>query len=125
MRRICVLVGLLLASCGTAHAQSGQCPQFSMGVKNHPAAETTYTLQVTDQCALLNFNNSGAEVVAMPNPGSHFPAGWVVSMMAVGAGGITLTPTSPVTVNGTTTYARAQGTGAYCGTDGTNWVCKP
>ncbi len=97
MRRIGVLVGLLLVAAVPAFAQSGQCPQFSMGVKQHPAAETTYTLQVTDQCALLAFNNSGAEVVAMPNPGSHFPSGWVVSMMAVGAGGITLTPTSPVT----------------------------
>ncbi len=125
MRRICVLVSLLLVAAGPAFAQSGQCPQFSMGVKQHLAAETTYTLQVTDQCALLNFANTGAEVVAMPNPGSHFPYGWVVFMFAQGAGGITLTPTSPVTVNGTTTYARAQGTGAYCATDGTSWVCKP
>ncbi len=125
MRFFGVLVSLLLASCGTAHAQSGQCAQFSMGVKNHPVGETTYTLAVTDQCALLNFANTGAEVVNMPNPGSHFPFGWVVWLFAQGSGGLTLTPTSPVTVNGTTTLPVAQNAGAYCATDGRNWVCKP
>ncbi len=123
MRFLGVLVGLLLASCGTAHAQSGQCAQFSMGAKVHPAAETTYTLQVTDQCAALVFLNSGAEVVNLPNPGSHFPFGWMVKLQAVGAGGITLTPTSPVTVNSASTLAKAATTACTLYTDGTNWYC--
>lgn len=109
--------------CGAAWAQSGQCPQFSMGAKLHAAGETSYTVQVTDQCARLVFQNTGAETVNLPNPGSHFPYGFTFKTFSSGAGGITLTPTSPVTVNGGSTLAKAQGTYADCYIDGKNWWC--
>jgi hypothetical protein len=116
-----VLVTIFL-SCG-AHAQDAVCPNWSMGAKVHPVAETTYTVQVTDQCADLVFKNTGAEVVNLPNPGAFFPYGFMFRVQAVGAGGITLTPTSPVTVNASSTLAKAAGTAAMCYTDGVNWYC--
>lgn len=119
-------LGILLACvfCAMpAFAQQGQCPQFSMGAKLHATTETTYTVQVTDQCARLVFQNTGAETVNLPNPGSHFPYGFTFKTFSSGAGGITLTPTSPVTINGGSTLAKAQGTYADCYTDGKNWWC--
>jgi hypothetical protein len=107
----------------TARAQNAICPNWSMGAKVHPTTETAYTIQVTDQCADLVFLNTGAEVVNLPNPGVHFPYGFMVRMQAVGAGGITLTPTSPVTVNAASTLAKAAGTAVMCYTDNVNWWC--
>jgi hypothetical protein len=123
LKFILVALATLVALSAGARAQQGQCPQFSMGAKLHPTTETAYTLQVTDQCARLIFRNTAAEVVTLPNPGSHFPFGWTVSTFSSGAGGVTLTPTSPVTVNGASSLARAQGTYATCYTDGASWWC--
>jgi len=121
---VMAIAAMVLASC-SALAQQGQCPQYSAAAKVHSAGETAYTLAPKDQCALLVFKNTGAEVVTMPAPGAHFPAGWMVSMFASGSGGITLTPPVGVNINGTTSLAKAQNAGASCYTEDVAWWCKP
>jgi hypothetical protein len=120
----CIIAAILIALfSGASDAQQSTCPNWSQGAKIHPTGETVYTIQVTDQCATLIFKNTNAEVVNLPNPGSHFPYGFWFRTFSSGAGGITFTPTSPVTVNGTTTLAKAQNGYGYCVTDGTGWWC--
>jgi hypothetical protein len=96
-----------------------------MHAKTHPAAETTYTISPLDQCKLLVFLNSGAEVVTLPKPGAFFPAGWTFNTFSSGAGGITLTAATGTTVNGGSTLAKAQNAGASCYNNGSAWWCKP
>lgn len=63
---------------------------------------TTYTLVLTDDGKLVTCTNAGAITLTVPpNSSVAFPVGAQVDVAVMGAGMVTVTPGSGVTVNGT------------------------
>lgn len=87
------------------------------------ATGTTDTLLATDSFVI--YTNTSAKVVTVPlisalTPGRRF------TVVNTAAGTVTITPTSPNTINGATTFVTPAGTAAGAGrttfiNDGTNW----
>ena len=60
---------------------------------------TTYTFVLTDQGKLITLNNAAAQTVTIPlNSTVAFPTGTVISLLALGAGVVTVAGTSGVTI---------------------------
>ena len=70
---------------------------------------TTYTLVLTDNGRLVTLNNAASITVTVPlNATVAFPTGAIVNLQQIGAGQVTVTGASGVTLNGTGTKTRAQ-----------------
>ncbi len=70
---------------------------------------TTYTLVLTDNGRLVTLSNAAAITVTVPlNSSVAFATGAVVNLQQIGAGQVTVTGASGVTINGTGTALRAQ-----------------
>lgn len=70
---------------------------------------TTYTLALSDKNKLVTLSNASAITVTVPlNSSVAFPTGSQVNMQQIGAGQVTVSGASGVTVNGTGTKLRAQ-----------------
>jgi hypothetical protein len=125
------LLLLLLLSVG-AHAQSvpGQVNVNPHGdqVVNAQTG-TTYTLAYADGNKLVTFANASAVAVTLPQPingnstSSRMGVGWYVDVLNLGAGAVTITPTS-ATINGFASLKLAQFGSARIYSDGTNYVAR-
>jgi hypothetical protein len=82
---------------------------------------TTYALLTTDYGKLLTFNNSGSVAVTLSSATTTgFTAGYSFDVENLGAGTVTITPTTS-TINGASTLTIAQNHGCTVTSDGTNY----
>lgn len=83
---------------------------------------TTYTFQNSDLQKVVTFNNASAIAAILPQAGSggSFIANWCVWVINLGAGLLTITPTTS-TINGLSSIALARGQSAFITSNGTNY----
>lgn len=81
---------------------------------------TSYTLVYGDKNKLLTSNNAASVAWTLPQATGDFKNGWSVFVYNLGAGTVTVTPTTS-TVNGGATLAFAQGEGGLIFSDGTSY----
>ena len=68
----------------------GQC----LSITVNPQTGTSYTLQPSDNCKLVTFNNSSAIAVSLPSPATNASyQTWSATVSDIGTGTITVTPT--------------------------------
>lgn len=83
---------------------------------------TSYTMLSTDECKLTTFNNAAAVAVTLPQATtSGFTSGAYFLVYVIGAGTVTITPTTS-TINGGSTLVLTQGQGAWIHSNGTNYA---
>jgi Major tropism determinant N-terminal domain len=71
-------------------------------ITTNPQGGTTYTLALSDDGQIIELSNSsGAALTVPPNSAVAFPIGTQIQLIQTGAGQITVTPGSGVTVNAT------------------------
>ena len=87
-RILALLTGLLLAS--PALAQT--CPQQQINAQTG----TTYTVLNSDNCKKISLSNGSAVAVTLPQAGSsgNFGNTWSTTLVNIGAGNVTITPTT-------------------------------
>jgi hypothetical protein len=84
---------------------------------------TTYTVVDGDCGKLIRLNNASSVAVTLPQAnGSTFISGWTADFQNIGAGAVTITPTTS-TVNGGANLVLTTNQGAHCDSDGTNYTC--
>lgn len=88
----------------------------------NPQTGTTYTVQSTDQAKLVVFTNASPVAVTLP-AASTFGANWEFDVLNLGAGTVTITPTTS-TINGVGALALTTGQGAHIFSDGTNYFVQ-
>lgn len=83
---------------------------------------TTYTVLNSDQGKLITFNNAGSVSVTLPQAGvgSAFLSGWFAYIENIGAGTVTITPTSS-TIDGAGTIVLSQNAGVIIASNGANY----
>lgn len=81
---------------------------------------TSYTVLTGDRGKLATFSNAAAIAVTLPAAGASFPDGWFFDVQCVGAGTVTITPTTS-TINGAATLVLHTGWSARIVSDGTNY----
>ncbi len=96
-------------------------PEISPGV-NHQTG-TSYTIQHSDREKLVTFSNASAIAVTVPRAIGAFGSGFSFDVENIGAGTVTLTPTTS-TVNGVATLVLKTGESAEWSSDGTNWSAE-
>lgn len=86
---------------------------------------TSEALANSDQNKLVTFSNAAAVActIAQAGSGGNFAAGWAVSLLNLGAGTATCTPTTS-TINGAATLVLTQGQGCDIYSDGTNYQAQ-
>lgn len=80
----------------------------------------TYTVVAADNGKLITFNNSGAVAVTVPVASTSGFNPFSISVLNLGAGTVTLTPTTS-TINGVASLSVPTGTSATIYSDGTNY----
>lgn len=100
---------------------SGKYERVAQGKVNTQTG-TTYTFLITDRGKLVTFSNGSSVAVTLPQATSagSFLSGWHTKAVNLGAGTVTITPTTS-TVNGAATITLAQNEGADIFSDGTNY----
>lgn len=81
---------------------------------------TTYTVVSGDATKLVTFSNASATAVTLPQATGSFAAGFAFDMENLGAGTVTITPTTS-TINGASTLVVTTNKGCSIISDGTNW----
>lgn len=83
---------------------------------------TTYTFVKADRNKLTTFNNGSSVAVTLPQAtsGGDFLSGWNAPVYNLGAGTVTITPTTS-TINGGSSITVAQGEGCWIFSNGTNY----
>jgi hypothetical protein len=83
---------------------------------------TSYTFLSTDSRKTVTFSNGGAIAVTLPQAGSggNFANLWYTYAQNLGAGTVTITPTTS-TINGAATLVLTTGQGARIASNGTNY----
>ena len=81
---------------------------------------TTYTVVAGDQGKLVTFSNAASIAVTLPQATGSFAAGWSTTFENLGAGLVTITPTTS-NWNGNATVKLATGQSAAAVSDGTNY----
>src|SRR6185437_7275522 len=75
---------------GVGTGSGGQCLSITVNAQTG----TTYTLQPSDNCKLVTFNNSSAIAVGLPSPATNASyQKWNTTLSAIGTGVITVTTT--------------------------------
>jgi len=88
----------------------------------NPQTGTTYTILTTDMGKIVSFSNGSAIAVTLPQAGtSGFEGNKCFSVVDLGAGTATVTPTTS-TINGGSTKTYATGAGGRICSDGTNYL---
>lgn len=81
----------------------------------------SYTIAASDRGKLVTFNNAGAVAVTLPvATGAGFPAGWYSEFENIGAGTVTITPTTSQ-INGGATVTLKQYQSIKVISDATNY----
>lgn len=92
---------------------------FDAGV--NAQSGTTYTVVTGDRNKLVTFNNASVIAVTLPQAGSTgFTANWKAKFMNLGAGIVTITPTTS-TIDGASSLTLYQNQGIEIFSDGTNY----
>lgn len=86
----------------------------------NPQTGTTYTVLVTDFGKLVTHSNGSAIAVTLPQATGLFNSGWYYYTRNLGAGTVTITPTTS-TIDGAATLVLASGGSAVIFSDGTNY----
>jgi hypothetical protein len=87
----------------------------------NPQVGTTYTLLSTDASKLVTFSNASSIAVTLPQATTAgFTAGYSFDTENLGAGTVTITPTTS-TINGVSTLVLKQNFGCTISSDGTNY----
>jgi len=81
---------------------------------------TSYTVLTGDRGKTITFSNGSAIAVTLPQAGSGFEDGWYTWAKNLGAGTVTITPTTS-TISGAATITLETGDVAYIRSDGTNY----
>jgi len=81
---------------------------------------TSYTIVYGDKNKLLTSNNGSAVSWTLPQATGNFTNGWTVFVYNIGAGTVTVTP-STSTINGGASVSFAQSEGGMIFSDGTNY----
>lgn len=81
---------------------------------------TTYTVLVTDFGKLVTHSNGSSIAVTLPQATGLFNSGWYYYTRNLGAGTVTITPTTS-TIDGAATLVLASGASAIIFSDGTNY----
>jgi hypothetical protein len=104
---------------GANLAVVGTTLQTSQGI--NAQVGTSYTVHATDEGGLITFNNAASVAVTLPQAGTTgFQAGFSFDAQNLGAGTVTITPTTS-TINGAATLTIAQNTGCTVSSDGGNY----
>lgn len=94
---------------------------ISVSTSINARTTTSYTIAATDAWKLITFSNASAVAVTLPQAGTTgFAAGFGFYAENLGAGTVTVTPTTS-TVNGSATLVLKQNTGCTVVSDGTNY----
>lgn len=81
---------------------------------------TSYTIATDDRGKLITHSNGSATAYTLPQAGTNFPHGWYTDVQNVGAGTVTITPTTS-TIDGGSSVALSQNEGVRIVSDGTNY----
>jgi hypothetical protein len=82
---------------------------------------TTYTVLATDLGKLVSHSNAASIAVTLPQATGLFGVNWFYYTVNLGAGTVTITPTTS-TINGGATLVLRTGAGAFIVSDGTNYT---
>jgi hypothetical protein len=82
---------------------------------------TSYTVLQSDFGKLVTFSNASAIAVTLPQATSKFSAGWYFRASNIGAGRVTITPTTS-TIRGASTLVLNKGQSVTIISDGTNYL---
>lgn len=82
---------------------------------------TTYTVLNSDLGKLLTFSNASAVAVTLPQAIGAFAAGWFATLSNIGAGTVTITPTTS-TIGGAASFELTTNKSIEIVSDGTNWM---
>lgn len=83
---------------------------------------TTYTVLISDFGKLITFNNGSPVAVTLP-VATGFPTDFVFRVQNLGAGLVTITPTTS-TIDGAATFTRSQNSGAEIASNGSNYFTQ-
>lgn len=109
---------------GGVKATAAQVKIYTSTSAVRATTTTSEALAGTDQGKLVTFSNAGAVAATIAQAGTgSFTAGWVTSLRNLGAGTVTLTPTTS-TVDGATTVVLCSGQGLDLYSDGTNYFTQ-
>lgn len=100
---------------------SGKYERVAAGKVNAQTG-TSYTFLITDRGKLVTFSNGSSIAVTLPQAtaAGSFLSGWNVNVVNLGAGTVTITPTTS-TINGAATITLLQNEGALIFSDDTNY----
>lgn len=116
--KIVVSNGTLTISGTTATITTGG--GGSSGITTNAQTGTTYTFLAGDSGKLVTFSNASSVAVTLPQATGSFTTGWNVQVTNLGAGTVTITPTTS-TIDGAATLTLARYQGATIVSDGTNY----
>lgn len=112
---------------GGCTALSGTFPKQTITGAAGVDARTTTSEAIadSDRCKLVTFSNGSAvaATIAQAGSGGNFAAGWLAHVVNLGAGTVTLTPTTS-TINGASSLALATGQGADIYSNGANYFAQ-
>lgn len=119
-------VGIFGQQVNLATQTKGLLPAANGGATGAVNAQTgtTYTYLTGDRGKLVTHSNAAAIAAALPQANTTtFRAGWFVDIQDIGAGTLTITPTTS-TINGVATLVLTTGQGAHIVSDGTNYSAQ-
>jgi hypothetical protein len=94
--------------------------RISFGHTINAQTGTTYTVLAKDRGKLVTHSNGSATAVTLPQATGAFGADWAYMTVNLGAGAVTITPTTS-TINGAATLVLNQNEAAIIVSDGTNY----
>lgn len=98
-----------------------KCINTAVGIAINAQTGTTYTVQAGDKGKLVTLSNGSAIAVTLPQATGSFVAPWYTYACNVGAGAVTITPTTS-TINGFTTLTLGTGDCTTIVSDSTNYI---
>lgn len=116
--KIVVSNGTLTISGNTATITTGG--GGSSGITTNAQTGTTYTVLSGDSGKLVTFSNASSVAVTLPQATGSFTTGWYFQVENLGAGTVTITPTTS-TIDGAATLVLQTNQGALIVSDGTNY----
>jgi len=90
-------------------------------VASNPQTGTTYTYVTGDRAKIVTHSNAAAIAATLPAAVSTFGAGWHMLVKNIGAGTLTITPTTS-TINGSPTLVLTTGQWAWIVSDGSDYT---
>ena len=96
-------------------------PSVYFGKTINPQTGTSYTIAAGDSPKLITFTNASSVAVTLPQAGGSFPNLWYIDVINLGAGTVTITPTTS-TIDGASSLSLTTGKTAHIMSNGTNYT---